>query len=77
MRSHILTVLLFLAVVAATLVVALGGLYSIAAIQQRNKAGATAIEVIRQIQQGCSVTVQPAPAAPAPAPQQQEEEVPN
>jgi len=76
-KEQLHTALLFLAVVAATLGVYLGGWYAFAAIQQRNKTGAAAVEVIRQIQQGCSVNVQPAPAPPVPAPQQEEAEVPN
>jgi hypothetical protein len=79
-RKHLLTVLLFLGVVAATLVVTLGGIYTWVAIQQRNQAGMAAVNVIRQVQEGCAVSVKPAPAPPAapqPQPQQQEEEVPN
>ncbi len=70
MRQHLYTVLLFLAVVAVTLVLALGGLFTMGAIQQRNQMGAAALSVIRQVEQGCAVSVQPAPpATPMPIPQ--------
>lgn len=65
MRQHLLTVLLFLAVVAATLVVALGGLYGWAAVSQRNQAGDLALQILQQVQQRQA----PAPVAPAPQPQ--------
>lgn len=70
MKAQLQTILLFLAVAAATLVVTLGGIYSWVAIQQRNRAGALAVEAIRQIQEGCSVSVQPAAPAPPAIPQQ-------
>lgn len=64
MRQHLLTVLLFLAVVVTTLVVALGGMYAWVAIQQRNASGELALQILQQVQQ------RQAPAAPvAPAPQ--------
>lgn len=64
MRQHLYTVLLFLAVVAVTLVLALGGLFTMGAIQQRNRMGAAALSVLQQVQDGCRVNVQPAPAPP-------------
>ncbi len=51
MRQHLLTVLLFLAVVAATLILAIGGKYAWDAIEQRNRAGEVAIQLLEQIQQ--------------------------
>lgn len=66
MRQHLLTVLLFLAVVAATLVVALGGLYAYAAITQRNAAGDLALQILQKVQQRQA----PAPVAPAPKPEE-------
>lgn len=64
MRQHLLTVLLFLAILGITIVILLGGLYSVTAIQQRNAAGAAAVQILQQIQQ------RQAPASPiAPAPQ--------
>ena len=66
MRQHLLTVLLFLAVVVTTLVVALGGMYAWVAIQQRNAAGDLALQILQQVQQRQA----PAPVAPAPKPEE-------
>jgi hypothetical protein len=65
-RQHLYTVLLFLAVVASTLVLALGGIYTWVAIQQRNQAGETALQILNQIQQRQAPQQAPAPVVPQP-----------